>query len=252
MAAITAFAIPRPVVSNVGPITRSSFHSSPQLPAFGASSSRSELALASLVAAAVTMRQASRHRTAASRAARVVRAAAVELEYGEDLAVPGDSFIVLGLAHCFEQTEGSKLQDVWVLEPVSAATVEVVDNQASTSYEAFIGTTMAKALSQDVSNFPQELLCGHKATWGDNFEFRAGCAARTWMRDHARDVVRLLVPIGEVKTGFNCCVEHKRILNFVHEVKDSDNVKQDMSIDVYGRGEEEVDVDAQIADMYNA
>jgi len=174
------------------------------------------------------------------------------MAHGEDLSVPDDAFVVLGLAHCFEQGEG-KLQDVFLLEPVSASTVEVVDNGAATSYETFIGTTVGQVLKKDASAFPAELLCGHEARWADTLEFRTGCAARTWMRDHARDVVRRLVPDGEVKTGFNTSTEHKRILNFVNEVNDSDNIKQDMSIDVYGREDEEAKdgVDSQIADLYN-
>lgn len=172
------------------------------------------------------------------------------LEHGEDLSVSGDAFVVLGVAHAFEQGD-RKLQDVWVLEPVSASTVEVINNGAQTSYEALIGTTVGKILGKDTSVFPTELFCGHEVRWADKLEFRTGCAARTWMRDHARDVVRSFVPHGQVMTGFNTSTQHKRILNFVHVVKDSDNIKQDMSIDVYGRDKEEETDEKQIAEMYN-
>jgi len=166
--------------------------------------------------------------------------------------VPDDAFVVVGLAHCFEQVEG-KLKDTYVLEPVSASTVEVINNGASTSYETLIGTTVDALLKQDADAFPAELLCGQEARWGDNLEYRTGCAARTWMRDHARDVVRKLVPEGELKTGFNTSTENKRILNFVNEVNDADNIKQDMSIDVYGREEDAGgDVDSQVAALYDA
>merc|ERR1712039_307692 len=125
-----------------------------------------------------------------------------------------------------------------------------------TSYEAFMGTSVGQLLAQDVGAFPADLLCGHEGQWCDNITFRTGCAARTWMRDHARDVVRKLVPAGQVCSGFNTSTEHKRILNFVNEVKDSDNIKQDMSIDVYGRDDDAADesgseVDSQIAELYN-
>jgi hypothetical protein len=44
------------------------------------------------------------------------------------------------------------------------------------------------------------------------------------------------IKIGEVKGGFNFQPNvHKRVLNAVSEVNDDDNVKQDISIDVYGR-----------------
>lgn len=201
------------------------------------------LGAAALVAAAAVAAAAGRR--ARGRRGVVCRA------HGEDLSVPADAFIVCGVAHCFEQVEG-KLKDVWVLEPISASTVEVVHNGAATSYEAFVGTTVGDILAKDTSRFPEALLCGHEVQWGDNLEFRTGCAARTWMRDHARDVVRKLAPVGQVTTGFNTSTENKRILNFVHEVKDSDNIKQDMSIDVYGRAEETEDAEAQVASLYNA
>jgi hypothetical protein len=202
---------------------------------------------------AAVFKRKRRNQSAQLPTSRTVQMAA-ELAHGEDISVPADAFIVIGLAHCFEQADG-KLIDKWVLEPVTASTVEVVDNGAATSYEAFLGTTVGQLLSKDISALPTELLCGHSASFSDSLEFRTGCAARTWMRDHARDIVRKLVPVGVVKTGFNTSTEHKRILNFVHEVKDSDNIKQDMSIDVYGRSEEENkadgDVDSQVAALYN-
>ena len=46
---------------------------------------------------------------------------------------------------------------------------------------------------------------------------------------------RDLVPLGQTRRKFNFNIEEKRVLNFENEVNDSDNIKQDMSIDVYGR-----------------
>ena len=46
---------------------------------------------------------------------------------------------------------------------------------------------------------------------------------------------RDIVPLGQNKSNFNYSVDEKRVLNFENVVDDSDNVKQDMSIDVYGR-----------------
>lgn len=65
---------------------------------------------------------------------------------------------------------------------------------------------------------------------------------------------REIVPSGEVRDDFNHVTEgdNKRMLNVEHEVNDSDNIKQDMSIDVYGRGSEASDdADAEIANLYN-
>lgn len=52
------------------------------------------------------------------------------------------------------------------------------------------------------------------------------------------------MPLGQNKSNFNYNLDEKRVLNFENVVDDSDNVKQDMSIDVYGRkqdGDDEPD-----------
>lgn len=55
----------------------------------------------------------------------------------------------------------------------------------------------------------------------------------------------------ESRDDWNFNVEsHQRILNFENVVSDDDNVKQDISIDVYGREKEEgVDVSKDLAQM---
>lgn len=50
---------------------------------------------------------------------------------------------------------------------------------------------------------------------------------------------RDIVPLGRTKSSFNYTLDDKRVLNFENVVNDDDNVKQDMSIDVYGRAEKE-------------
>ena len=45
--------------------------------------------------------------------------------------------------------------------------------------------------------------------------------------------------MGQNKSNFNYNLDEKRVLNFENVVDDSDNVKQDMSIDVYGRQKDE-------------
>lgn len=50
---------------------------------------------------------------------------------------------------------------------------------------------------------------------------------------------RDLVPLGGQRGGFNFNLDDKRVVNMVSEVKDEDNIKQDMSIDVYGRKDKE-------------
>jgi hypothetical protein len=47
------------------------------------------------------------------------------------------------------------------------------------------------------------------------------------------------VPLGHAKNNFNYNLDEKRVLNFENVVNDDDNIKQDISIDVYGRAEKE-------------
>ena len=47
------------------------------------------------------------------------------------------------------------------------------------------------------------------------------------------------MPLGVVRDNFNYNTEQKRVLNFEHVVSEADNIKQDLSIDVYGRAEKE-------------
>lgn len=54
---------------------------------------------------------------------------------------------------------------------------------------------------------------------------------------------RDIVPLGQNKSNFNYNLDEKRVLNFENVVDDSDNVKQDMSIDVYGRKKDDEEAD---------
>jgi phosphatidylinositol glycan class S len=55
------------------------------------------------------------------------------------------------------------------------------------------------------------------------------------------------VPPGTSRSDWNFSLEFKRVLNFENVVTDDDNVKQDMSIDVYGRKKEEEEAAAAAA-----
>ncbi len=52
---------------------------------------------------------------------------------------------------------------------------------------------------------------------------------------------RDIVPLGSKRSKFNFNLDEKRVLNFENVVNDDDNIKQDMSIDVYGRKNEDDD-----------
>lgn len=43
------------------------------------------------------------------------------------------------------------------------------------------------------------------------------------------------MPLGSSRSKFNYNLDEKRVLNMENVVNDQDNIKQDMSIDVYGR-----------------
>ena len=47
------------------------------------------------------------------------------------------------------------------------------------------------------------------------------------------------MPLGQLKSGFNYDTTDRRVLNMENVVNDDDNIKQDISIDVYGRKEKE-------------
>ena len=69
---------------------------------------------------------------------------------------------------------------------------------------------------------------------------RAEICARTWDRPYPQEMLMDIVPLGTSKSDWNFDVsKHKRVLNLVHEVTDEDNIKQDKSIDVYGRFDDE-------------
>lgn len=169
---------------------------------------------------------------------------------GADPEWSDDDYIVLGVAHCFVKEE-SKLSDVFVIEPIPAGAVECMDNGGVTCFKHAIGTRLGTALRQDAALLPPEF---HGAKFCEDFDFRTKCASRTWKRQHAVDVITKLMGEGKVRSDWNFGLEDKRVLNMDYEPSDADNIKQDMSIDVYGRaeGEEEPAKEAAIEQLYNA
>lgn len=76
---------------------------------------------------------------------------------------------------------------------------------------------------------------------------RSLAAARTFRRR----VEAQILDIGEVADDFNFSTDKKRVLNEIFEPSFDDNVKQDASIDVYGRTEEEEDMEDEVARLAN-
>jgi len=160
--------------------------------------------------------------------------------YGSTWNVPKESYLVLGLAHCFEKGDDGKLKDVMVIEPVSANSLEGMVAGTKTCFTVVTGLTAGEALSRDKSSLPAEFSEG---TFCEDYEFRCEASARTWARPHAQDNLLDIVPLGSSRSKFNYNLDEKRVLNMENVVKDEDNIKQDLSIDVYGRKQDEEDED---------
>eukprot|EP00250_Pteridium_aquilinum_P010437 c19387_g1_i1 orf=567-1340(-) len=169
---------------------------------------------------------------------------------GEDPDWSDDDYIVLGLAHCFQQEEGGKLKDVFLVEPVQASTLECLENGGATSYLHVTASTLGTALKYDVSLLPPEFANGR---FCEDFDFRAKCTSRTWKRSHAVNNLMNIAPKGSVRSAYNFSLADKRVINKERVVTDADNIKQDLSIDVYGRAEETKEEEkSEIASLYNA
>jgi phosphatidylinositol glycan class S len=162
----------------------------------------------------------------AGRRTLVIRAA------GETMAP--DSYCCVGLSHCFTKNEDGRLGDVLVIEPISSSSLECMATGAKTSFKAATGLTLADAAARDKSRLPEPF---QEGMFCDEWSNRLQAAARTWQRPHAQDNLMDIVPLGKVRLSFNFNLDNKRVLNFENVVTDDDNVKQDMSIDVYGRAD---------------
>lgn len=174
-------------------------------------------------------RRAAAFRPRLVRSGIAVRAAAV-------VDVGLDAYCCLGLAHCFKKNDEGKLEDVFVIEPLSATSLECMATGARTSFKLATGVSVADAAARNRSVLPEGFQAG---VWCDKYEERLAAAVRTWQRAHAQDNLMDIVPLGKVRSNFNFSLDDKRVLNFDNVVDDDDNIKQDISIDVYGRAEKQ-------------
>ncbi|KAI8464866.1 MAG: hypothetical protein J3K34DRAFT_473966 [Monoraphidium minutum] len=147
-----------------------------------------------------------------------------------------DSYCCLGLAHCFKKNDEGKLEEVFVIEPLSATSLESMAAGARTSFKLVSGVRLSDALARDRAALPAEFSGG---VWCEKYDFRLSAAVRTWLRPHAQDNLMDIVPLGKVRGNFNFSLDDKRVLNYDNVVNDDDNIKQDISIDVYGRAEKQ-------------
>lgn len=89
-----------------------------------------------------------------------------------------------GLAHCFRKNDEGKLEDVLVIEPLSASSLECMATGARTSFKLASGVRFADAAARSKARLPEQFAAG---VWCDNYDARLGAAARTWQRPHAQD-----------------------------------------------------------------
>ncbi|KAL4458032.1 hypothetical protein ABPG75_012897 [Micractinium tetrahymenae] len=159
-------------------------------------------------------------------------AVASTANYGAEWSTPQDAYLTVGLAHCYVKGDDGKLVDQFVIEPINANSIECMANGAATSFMHVFSLRLGEALQRSKAAFPPEFAAG---AFCEDFEARCDACARTWMRPHALDNLLDIVPLGQLKSSFNYSTQDKRVLNAENIVNDDDNIKQDISIDVYGR-----------------
>ena len=160
-----------------------------------------------------------------------------------------DDYVAVGLACCYLlDADTQKVEAAYIYAPLSAGTLETIALGVPTSYKRVVGLTVGELFEGNVdinqpttinSNALTQLCNGIPGvTEAEEFVVRTLCAARTFRR---RVEAKEVVAIGNMRDNFNFDTTRKRILNEVYEPSFDDNVKQDKSIDVYGRSD---DVDA--------
>lgn len=182
-------------------------------------------------------------------ASRVNRVAIKMAEPAADslpIGIENSDYIAFGLAQCYTMNDG-KLEPYWVMEPLTGATLECITGQQHVGAEKKIETSYKRAMALTAG---QVLIGGVEKPTGINVEALApllkgeeghlceDALQRTLAagRTLKRRVESQVLAMGEVREGFNFRPEaNKRVLNAQRVVNDDDNVKQDISIDVYGR-----------------
>lgn len=125
------------------------------------------------------------------------------------------SYLILGLAHCFWKEEGG-LRELQIVEPIPTATLGALLQGTATSYAVLRATTLAEAPQVLAERFATAQPC-------QDFWERAIAAARTYQRDQQATTH---IPLGQERQDFNFNLERKRILNSRRSVRDSDNIRQ--------------------------
>ncbi len=157
-----------------------------------------------------------------------------------------DDYVAVGLACCFaHHPDTGKLTESWIYEPLTAGSLETIEKGIETSYKRVMALQAGDFFEGDPASPTGVKLENIAALSADlpeinaepcsNIIERTAAASRTFRRR----VEAKMLEFNEMSDEYNFSVERKRVLNAVKVVKDDDNVKQDMSIDVYGREKDE-------------
>ena len=71
-----------------------------------------------------------------------------------------------------------------VIEPISANSLECMNNNGATSFQAVTSLRIAQALQQDKSSLPEPF---REGVFCEEFQARLTASARTWQRPHAQE-----------------------------------------------------------------
>mmetsp|Transcript_19979 Transcript_19979/g.62839 ORF Transcript_19979/g.62839 Transcript_19979/m.62839 type:complete len:211 (+) Transcript_19979:36-668(+) len=199
------------------------------------------------LAVAVVVGRCSGFVTSATRA-RTALCATVERSVSDPLVA--ENYIALGLAKVFMLNGGGSPTAQYLVEPLTAATLETLQLGVPTSYCRVLALTCGD-LFDDVAE-PSSVNLASLATLTADYEDvklcedmieRATAAARTFRR---RVEATQFIPVYQTSEDLNFNTDRKRIMDFHFEPSFDDNVKQHSSIDVYGRTDDSDDLADEI------
>jgi len=171
-----------------------------------------------------------------------MRHEAPELAFLQTEALKEEDYVAYGLSCCYELSEGNKLDETYVAEPLTAGTLECIEGGAETSYKRVLGLTCGQIFTGDCKD-PTGINMGAIQILDDGEGMRlCGDAVEKTIaaaRTFKRRIEAQSIAVGEIAEDFNFSTEKKRILNEVYTPSEDDNIKQDISIDVYGRTDDE-------------
>jgi hypothetical protein len=133
-----------------------------------------------------------------------------------------DSYLVLGVAHCFSKVEAEVIP-IKLIEPIPSASLETLIKGVPTSYEVAGAFRLGDVLPDSGEGIIPPSLSSYQAQLCSEFRERAIASARTY-KSHPQ--AQEHIPLGTIFDKFNFSLDKKRILNAKRVVRDEDNIKQ--------------------------